>query len=106
MLTGNYLRNTDTTQVFQSAHGYVELLSVVTVHFVQSFCQCGVNNQLATSPELGRGLFSLSSLLFAFHYIRQNLEIQHNKPSLRARCISLFASLLFVRHGRLTRPNR
>lgn len=57
------------------AYGYVEILSVVTIHFVQSFCQRRVNNQLATSPVLRRRL-SLNSLFVAFHHICQNLEIE------------------------------
>lgn len=64
----------------KDAHGYVEVLSIVTVHFVQAFCQRGVNNQLATSPVLRRRV-SLCSLLFAFHHIRQNLERKHTHKS-------------------------
>ncbi len=62
----------------KDAHGYVKVLSIIAVHFIQSFCQCGVNNQLATGPVLRRRL-SLSTLFVAFHHIRQNLQIKQNK---------------------------
>lgn len=59
------------------AYWYTESLSVVTVDFVKSFCQRGVDHQLVTCPVLRRRL-SLSSLFFAFHHIRQHLGTQRH----------------------------
>lgn len=54
------------------------MLSIISIDFVKSFGQRGVNNQLVTAPVLRRRL-SLSSLIFAFHYISQHLETQQHQ---------------------------
>lgn len=54
------------------------MLPIISIDFVKSFGQHGVNNQLVTAPVLRRRL-SLSSLTFAFHYISQHLETQQHQ---------------------------
>lgn len=64
--------------IFQDAYWYTEMLSIISIDFVKSFGQHGVNNQLVTAPVLRRRL-SLSSRTFAFHYISQHLETQQHQ---------------------------
>lgn len=64
--------------IFQDPYWYIEMLPIISIDFVKSFGQRGVNNQLVTAPVLRRR-FSLSSLIFAFHYISQHLETQQHQ---------------------------